>query len=104
MSKTYFDNKLIIFNRKITSKKLNILTRKDYNFFLSGIYFTNNDRSQNTFAYQPTLNALELKKIQNNDYIVSWKSKTLYTSKLKPLYIAFLHSIKLPGYRTGIEI
>ena len=62
VSKTYFDNKLIIFNRKITSKKLNILTRKDYNFFLSGIYFTNNDRSQNTFAYQPTLNTLELNK------------------------------------------
>ena len=62
MSKTYFDNKLISFNRKITSKKLNILTTKDYNFFLSRIYFTSNDGSQNTFVYQPTLNTLELKK------------------------------------------
>ena len=43
MSKTDFDNKLMSFNRKITSnetkhldiqKKLNILITKDYNFLL----------------------------------------------------------------------
>ena len=69
-SKTYFDNKLRKFNRRITSNKikhlevqkdLNSLIAKDYNVFLSKIYFTSNDGSQNTFVYQPTLDVLELK-------------------------------------------
>ena len=42
-------------------KKLNNLITKYY-FFLGGIYFTRNDRSENTFVYQPTLDTLELKK------------------------------------------
>ena len=29
------------------------------------------------------------------DYVLIWKSKGLYTSKLKPLYTAFLHNTKL---------
>ena len=71
VNKTDFDNKLISFNRKITSnktknlevhEKLNSLMTKDYNFFLGRIYFTGNDGSQNMFVYQPTLQTLELKK------------------------------------------
>ena len=63
VAKTYFDNKLARFNRRITSnkikylevqKKLNSLITKDYNFFLSRFYFTSNDESQNTCVYQPT--------------------------------------------------
>ena len=70
-NKTNFDNKLTIFNRRINSnktkhvevqKKLNSLITNDYNFFLHRIFFTNNDESQNTFVYQPTIDALELKK------------------------------------------
>ena len=69
-SKTYFDNKLRKFNRRITSNKikhlevqkdLNSLIAKDYNVFLGKIYFTSNDASQNTFVYQLTLDVLELK-------------------------------------------
>ena len=68
VNKTDFDNKLTSFNRRITTnktkhlevqKKINSLTTKDYNFLLGRIYFTSNDRSQNTFAYQPKLDALE---------------------------------------------
>ena len=68
MRKTDFDNKLISFNRKITSnknkylevpKRLNSLITKDNNFFLDRIYFTINDGSQTTFIYQPTLDTLE---------------------------------------------
>ena len=53
VSKTYFDNKLISFNRKITSnktkclevlKQLNSLTKKD--FFLGRMYFISTDGSQ----------------------------------------------------------
>ena len=112
MRKTDFDNKLINFNRKITSnktkylevlKKLNSLTTKDYKFFLGTIYLASNDGSQNTFFYQPIIDTLELKNDKGTDYILGWKSKGLYTFKLKPLYTAFLHSIKLSLYRIGIK-
>ena len=71
VSKIDFDNKLISFNRKITwnktkylevQKNLNSLITKDYIFFLGRNFFTSNDRSQNTFVYQPILDSLELKK------------------------------------------
>ena len=71
MRKTDFYNKLISFNRKITSnkakylevlKKLNSLTTKDYKFFLGTIYLASNDGSQNTFVYQPIIDTLEIKK------------------------------------------
>ena len=78
VSKTDFDNKLISFIRKITwnktkclevQKKLNSLTKKDYNSFIGRMYFTSNDGSQTTFVYQPTLNILEVKK--STDYVLS---------------------------------
>ena len=66
---TVFDNILTSFNRKTISNKTKhvevekkLTITKDYNFFLSKVCFTSNDRSQNTFAYQRTLNKLELKK------------------------------------------
>ena len=37
------------------------------------------------------------------DYVLSWKSKGVYNSKLKALYTAFLHSIKLSGYKMGMK-
>ena len=108
-NKTDFDNKLISFNKRITSnktkhlevqRKLNNLITKDYNFFLGKIYFTSNDRSQNTFVYQHLFNK---KKDQIIDYVLSWKSKGVYNSKSKPLYTAFVHSIKLSEYKIGIK-
>ena len=62
----------------------NLITN-DYNFFLGGIY--NNDGSQNTFVYQPTLDALEIKNDKGTDYVLSWKSERVFNPKLKPLYI-----------------
>ena len=53
------------------SKKINGLIAKDYNFFLGRIYFTSNDGSRNTFDFQPILDALELKKDKDNDYVLS---------------------------------
>ena len=55
------------------------------------------------FVYQPVLDTLEFKKDKGTDYLLSWKSKVVCTSKLNPLYTAFLHSIKLSGYRMGIK-
>ena len=54
-------------------------------------------------VYQPPLNTLELKKDKGTDYVLSGNSKGVYTSKLKPLYAAFLHSIKPSGYRLGTK-
>ena len=43
------------------------------------------------------------KKSKGTDYVLSWKSKTVYSTKLKPLNTAFLHKIKLSGYRVWIK-
>ena len=102
VNKTNFDNKLTDFKKRVTSnkakhleiqKKLNSLIIKNYNFFLGIIYFASTDGSQNTFVYQPTLDTSELKKDKGTDYVLSWKSKGVFNSKLKPLYTAFLHNI-----------
>ena len=53
--------------------------------FLVTIYFTSNNGSQNTFNYQPTLDTLEFKKDKGTGYNLSYKSKGVYYSKLKPL-------------------
>ena len=80
VDKSGLDNKLTIFNRRITSnkakhledqRKLNSLKTKYYNFFLGRIYFTSNHESQNMFVYQPTLDTLELKKDKVTDYVIS---------------------------------
>ena len=71
-------------------KKRNSLIIKDYNFFLRRVYFTSNDESENTFVYQPTLDILELKKDRSTNYVLSWKSKGVFNSNLKPFYTAFL--------------
>ena len=70
---------------------------------LGRIYFTSYDGSQNTFVYQPILDPSELKKDKGTDYVLCWKSNRVVNSKLKPLYNAFLHSIKLSEYRIGIK-
>ena len=37
------------------------------------------------------------------DYVFSYKSNGVYNSELKPLYFAFLHGIKLTGYKKRIK-
>ena len=49
------------------------------------------------FLCQATPDMLELKKDKGTDYVLSWKSKGVFNSKLKPLHIAFFHSIKRSG-------
>ena len=71
--------------------------------FSGKIYFTSNDGSQIKLVYQLTLDTLELKKGKGTDYVLSWKSKVVFNSKLKSLYTAFLHSIKSSEYRIGIK-
>ena len=46
-----------------------------------------------------------MKKVTDKytDYVFCWKSNGVYNSKLKPLYTAFLNSIKLTGYKIGTK-
>ena len=46
---------------------------------------------------------VKLKKHKGTDYVLRWKLKGVYTSKHKPLYTIFLHSIKLSGYKVGMK-
>ena len=56
------------------------------------------------FVYQTTLDVLELKNDKGTDHVLSWKSKAVFSFKLKPLYPASLHSIiKLSEYKIGIK-
>ena len=46
---------------------------------------------------------VRVKKDKGTDYVLSLKSKGVYTSKLKLLHTAFLHSIALSGYKVVIK-
>ena len=107
VSKTDFYNKLISFNRKITSnktkylevqKKLNCLKTKDFflweNFFYIIWWISKHIHLSTNTWY------VRIKKGKGTDYVISLKSKAVYNSKLKPLYTAFLHSIKFSGWLT----
>ena len=59
------------------------------------MYFTSNDVCLSTNTRYTI--------IKKRHYVLSWKSNGVYNSNLKPLYTAFLHSIKLFGYKMGIE-
>ena len=52
---------------------------------------------------QPTFDKLELKKDKGTDYVLCWKSKGVYNSKLKQLDTDFFHSMKLSEYKIGIK-
>ena len=53
--------------------------------------------STNTLYIKP-------KNGKSTDYVLSWKSNGLFNSRRKPFYTAFLHSIKLSGYRRKISL
>ena len=44
------------------------------------MYLKSSDGSQNRIIYQPTLDMLALKKYMDTDYVLSRKSKGVYTS------------------------
>ena len=89
--------------RKTKQNRLMLLSNCAISGKKKSNFISSNDGSQNTFVYQPTLDALELKKGKGTDFVFSWKSKGAYDSKLKTLYAAFLNSIKLSEYKIGIK-
>ena len=40
---------------------------------------------------------------KSTDFVLSWKSKEVSNSKLKPSYTSFLYSMKFFGYKMGIK-
>ena len=77
---------------KAEQDKIVKLQTHDWSYFFDKHFF--DDGFENRFIYQSTLNTLELKKSKGTEYVIGWKSKVVYTSKLTPLYTHFLHSIK----------
>ena len=55
------------------------------------------------FACQPTFNLLEFKEDKCTEYVIGWKSKEVYTSKLIPLYTVFLHNVRRFKYKIEIQ-
>ena len=87
---------------KAEQDKIVKLQTHDLSYFLGKIFF-GDDGSQNMIFYQPKLETFVLKKDKDTDYVLSLKSKGVYNFKHKTLYTAFLDSIKLSGYKVGIE-
>ena len=64
-------------------KKLEAISTKDYSFFLGRIYITSDNGSQNLFVYQPTFSTIKYHNTRT-EYLISWRSKILYTTNLTP--------------------
>ena len=75
----------------------------DLSYFLDRFFF-GLDGFQSIFVYQPKFSELELKEKRALIMLLTGHEKRcLYTSKLKPLYPGFVHSVKLSGYRIEIQ-
>ena len=55
------------------------------------------------FVYEPTFNTLDLQEGKGTNYIIVWKSKVLFKSKLLPLCGVLLPNIKPFRYKIGIQ-
>ena len=75
------------------SEKVKLLSTKHNNFLLGRMYITSNDGFQNMFVYQPTINSIKYKN-RSTEYVISWKSKGVYNSKLIALNSDFLPNMK----------
>ena len=74
----------------------------DLSYFIGKNIF-GDDGFQNMFAYQVKFNTIELKKDNDTNYLISWKSKGVYNCKLTPVNTAFLHKVKISWYKMGIQ-
>ena len=70
---------LMLSNNELTKIEKN---RKTTNV---GKCFFGDNGFQNMFLYQPTFNMLQLKRDTGTEYVIVWKSKGVYSSKIIPL-------------------
>ena len=91
-SKTDFDAKLSILNRKITQNKtkhllvgneLNKLKTFDSSYLIGKSHFEE-DGTPNYLLFQPIKRYFKVNTITNVDYVSSWKSKALSVESIKP--------------------
>ena len=92
ITKTDFDAKLSILNRKVTANKskhllveneLNKLKTFHSSYFIGKNYFEE-DATQNYLVFQPIHKYFEFVSINNEWYITSWKAKGLSEESIKP--------------------
>ena len=90
ITKTHFDAKLSSLNKKTTQNKtknllveieLNKLKTFDSGYFIRKSHFEE-DGTQNYLVFQPMYRYF---KIDNSDYVLSWKSKGLSNESITPL-------------------
>ena len=65
--------------------KLNSLITNDYIFFLGRMYFTSNGGITKHPCSSTNPWYVRIKKYKDADYVLSWKSKGVYNSKLKAI-------------------
>ena len=91
ITKTDFDAKLSILNRKITANKLeHLLVENELNklktfgssYFIGKIF--EEDGTQNYLVFQPINKYFEFANINNEWYITLWKCKLLSEQSIKP--------------------
>ena len=68
------------------------------------MYFFDNDGFQNMFVYQPTLNILQIKYEMTFENVISWKSKRINTTNLKPLHGAFLPQLRYDARKICVHV
>ena len=73
---------------------LKILQTFDLSIFLIKFFFSG-DGFQNMFVYQPTFNMLELREDKGTVYVIGWKWKGVYISKLILFHATFLLNINV---------
>ena len=92
ITKTDFDAKLSILNRKVTANKskhllveneLNKLKTFHSSYFIGKNYFEE-DATQSYLVFQPIHKYFEFVSINNEWYITSWKAKGLSEESIKP--------------------
>ena len=69
---------------------------------LYGKPFFGDNGFQNIFVYQRTFYTLELQIDKGTNYIIGWKSKGLFESKLHSLLSTLLPNMKYFGYKIEI--
>ena len=102
ITKTDFDVKLSSLQRKVTSNKtehllvlneLKKLKTFDSNYFIGKSHFEE-DGTQDYLVFQPINRFFKVNMINNDAYLLSWKSKGLSVESIKPLHLIIVSHLQ----------
>ena len=107
MNNTDSDNRLqdVTSNRNELnelSKKVKAISTKDYSFFLGRISCRNYYELQNTFVYQLGFRVIKYYNTRTG-YIIIWRSKGVYNTKLIPIKNDYFPNIKYFEHKIEIR-